>query len=427
MKRTPKPIFVLRCGFAHDGWERCGFAHDGSDIKGRLKRLHGLKRFFFSVWNKATINGTLRRRPSTNWDFQRPTKLGTFVPNPGKWEPASPRIAMQSIVVESRSDPRVAPILDALADGCRQLGHRVLHWRGPLSGRVPYSRRLPVGDVAIIFNGLHPSYEQSLRKLYSLGITPIFVELGWHPQNGTFQIDTAGINALASWTSQPLTNKPRTPLKVRPQGDLLLLLQLDGDTQITHLSPWFVNMAQWVKHMSQFSRLPLRIRRHPLSQPSPEVMRFVELHRLHWDFTSSLNESLANCRAVACVNSSGAVEAIANKIPVLCYGESVFRHQHATYCLTNDGLRTVAITQELAEEKCTLAEESVDELIGRITSRQWTICDVPTRLPALLQIAFKQHDSQARAVSLLARIQPSERLASCVSFVRQAAGRYAGY
>ena len=122
----------------------------------------------------------------------------------------------------------------------------------------------------------------------------------------------------------------------------------------------------------------------------------------------------------------GAVEAIAQKIPVLCYGQSVFRHEHAVYCLTDDGSQTAAITAALSQGKCSLAEESVDELIGRITSRQWTIYDVPTRLPALLQAAFRQHDIQPRTATLLARLQPVERLASCVSFVRRAAGMYAG-
>lgn len=356
-----------------------------------------------------------------------------FRSRPGQWQaqvladmPFSARIGMRCIVVESRKDARVAPILDALAEGCRQLGHRVWRWRGPLSGRVPCSRRLPLCDVAIVFNGLHRSYEPVLAKLESLSIMPIFVELGWHPQNGTFQIDTSGINALASWASAPLANPSRTALTVRSQGDLLLLLQLDSDSQVTHLSPWFADMAQWVKHMSENSRLPIRIRRHPLSQPSAEVEQLVKQHALRWDHASSLAESLAGCRALACVNSSGAVEAIAHRIPVLCYGPSVFRHERAVYCLTNDGAQTTAVTAELAQGKCTLAAEPVDELIGRITARQWTIYDVPTRLPALLQAAFRQHDSQPRGANLLARLQPLERLASCVSFVRRAAGLYAG-
>src|SRR4029077_19040352 len=107
-----------------------------------------------------------------------------FRSTPGQWQAQvlndvqlSPRTGMRSIVVESRKGARVTPILDALAEGCRQLGHRVHRWRGPLSGRVPYSRRLPACDAAIVFNGLHESYAQSLSTIHSLGMTPIFVEL----------------------------------------------------------------------------------------------------------------------------------------------------------------------------------------------------------------------------------------------------------
>jgi hypothetical protein len=281
-------------------------------------------------------------------------------------------------------------------------------------------------DVAIVFNGLHRSYEQSLIKFRAMGIAPIFVELGWYPQNGTFQIDIAGINALASWSSEPLTCQGRTALPVRSEGDLLLLLQLDSDSQITTLSPWFADMAQWVGHMSQHSRLPLRIRRHPLSQPSAKVVQLVEQHGLHWDDTSSLTESLARCRAVACVNSSGAIEALAHRIPVLCYGESVFRHEHAVHCLTNDGRRTSEITAALAQGQSNLSEEALDELMQRITAHQWTIYDAPARLPALLETACRQHDLQARPATLLSRLRPVKRLSSYVSLVRRAASRLAG-
>jgi hypothetical protein len=49
--------------------------------------------------------------------------------------------------------------------------------------------------------------------------------------------------------------------------------------------------------MAEHSKLPLRIRRHPLSQPSAEVVQLVEQHRLRWDNASSLGESLSGCRA----------------------------------------------------------------------------------------------------------------------------------
>ena len=315
-----------------------------------------------------------------------------FRARPGEWQGRvlldasfNNTVGMRRIVVESRKDLRVAPILDALADGCRALGHQVTRWRGPLSGRVPYSRRMPICDVAILFNGLHRSYSSSLATVCSLGITPIFVELGWYPQNGTFQIDPVGINATAGWCQKPLVSRPITTLPVRSQGDLLLLLQLDSDSQISNHSPWFANMAQWLSHVSDHSHLPLRIRRHPLSQPSAEVVRLVEERHLAWDHCTSLADSLATARAVACINSSGAVEALAHKIPVLCYGESVFRHAGAVYCLNDDGAQTSAITGELAAGNCRLSEQLVGELVARVTANQWTIYDVPQRLPLILR------------------------------------------
>ncbi len=333
---------------------------------------------------------------------------------------------MRKIVVESRKDLRVAPILDALAEGCRSLGHQIIRWRGPLSGRVPYSRRIPMCDLAILFNGLHRSYSSSLATFRSLGVTPIFVELGWYPQNGTFQIDPMGINATAGWCKRPLVSRPLTRLPVRCDGDLLVLLQLDTDSQISNLSPWFANMAQWLAHMSHHSRLPLRIRRHPLSQPSAEVVRLVERRNLAWDHCTSLADSLSTARAVACVNSSGGIEALAHKIPVLCYGESVFRQAGAVYCLTDDGAQTRAITGELAAGNCQLSEQLVDELVARVTANQWTIYDVPQRLPALLQAVLAKHDAVPRSASFLARLQPIQRLAYSVSFMRQLAARRAG-
>ena len=158
-------------------------------------------------------------------------------------------------------------------------------------------------------------------------------------------------------------------------GDLLLLLQLDSDSQIINLSPWFANMAQWVAHMSDHSHLPLRIRRHPLSQPSAEVVRLVEECDLVWDHCTTLADSLVTARAVACILRSS--RTLAHKLPVLCYGESVFRHPGVVDCLSDDGAQTRAITGDLSVGRCDLSEQLIDELVNRVTANQWTIYDVP--------------------------------------------------
>src|SRR5215218_2558112 len=136
--------------------------------------------------------------------------------------PSSPR---RTILVEVRKDPVCAAMLDAMAETCSGLGHRVVRWRGPLSGRMPYGRSLPVCDLAILFNGAHRSYRPVIARLQAWGVATLMVELGWHPQANRYQVDPRGVNASASWAREPLAVEGSTPLQIRPHGDLLLLMQ----------------------------------------------------------------------------------------------------------------------------------------------------------------------------------------------------------
>ena len=74
-----------------------------------------------------------------------------------------------TILVEARKDENVKPILNSIAATCALAGHVVKRWRGPLSGRVPFSRRLPRCDLAILFNGTHESYAAALDRLAKYG------------------------------------------------------------------------------------------------------------------------------------------------------------------------------------------------------------------------------------------------------------------
>jgi len=295
---------------------------------------------------------------------------------------------MKTILVEARKDPNAKPTMDALAAACNDAGYRVVRWRGPLSGRVPHGRRIPRCDLAVLFNGTHWKYNRALGKLRRMRAGILFVELGWYPQTETFQLDHQGINAAASWVGEPLESQGRTPLRVRPTGDLLLILQHDGDTQIAGMSPWFPGMHALVEHVCRYSSLPVRVRAHPRRQPDESVVDLVNRLPCTWDRAGSLSEALKTCRAVACVNSSGAVEALANRLPVLCYGNAVYRYPGAVYCLRNDGKSTSAATEALAEGRCHVFEERVDAVLSRIQAKQWTIQEIPHRLPAVLDAAW---------------------------------------
>ncbi|HZL89178.1 MAG TPA: hypothetical protein VFB96_12435 [Pirellulaceae bacterium] len=291
---------------------------------------------------------------------------------------------MARIVVEARKTPEAGAFLDNMAATCRVAGHQVMRWRGPRSGRVPYGRWMWPCDLAILFNGTHDRYSQFHQQLDGWDARRIYVELGWYPQQGRFQVDPHGINAAASWATERLTCHCRTPLAVPAAGDLLVVLQHDHDTQITHMSPWFDSMYAFVKHLAEHSALRLRLRKHPRHDLDERLAELARRQGLVWDQSPSLTTAMETCRAVACINSSGAVEALANRLPVLCFGKAVYRHPEAVHCLTDDGRQLRAVTGQLAQGRCDLFVEAIDEIVRRIQVRQWTVTQIQERLPPLL-------------------------------------------
>ena len=230
----------------------------------------------------------------------------------------------------------------------------------------------------------------------------MFVELGWHPQRGTFQIDPIGINSAASWVSQPLVGSPDQPLQIKSSGDLLVIMQDDADTQITHRSPYFLNMHQFVSHISEFSALPVRIRFHPRHQPSNEVVRFIADNHIEIDRSATFYEALQSCRAVASVNSSSAVEAMANRIPVLCFGDAIYRHPGATYCLSSNGAMTRQATEQILIGESELFENLVTEMVDRILRKQLTIEQIPKQIPQLITTELMRAKTSSNQPAALA-------------------------
>ncbi|MFO0906597.1 MAG: hypothetical protein U0939_26575 [Pirellulales bacterium] len=299
------------------------------------------------------------------------------------------------ILVEARKHPAAQLLLDLIAESIADAGHHVVRWRGPSSGRVSCGRVLWDCDVAFLFNGTTLRYQPVLEHLRRNGASVVFLELGWHPQSSTMQLDLDGINADASWVAKPLPRAGVTPLSVRPDGDLLVLLQDECDTQITRHSAHFQRMDDFIAFLADHSALPLRVRAHPKFPPGKPVEELVRRRGLAWDDCQSLGESLRDCRAVACVNSSGAVEALQSRLPVICFGRAVYRHSGAVYCLERSGAELAAATQELLDGRSSLFAERVDDVVERIIGQQWTPAEIPGRIPALLDVLLAQRAAPA--------------------------------
>jgi hypothetical protein len=255
---------------------------------------------------------------------------------------------------------------------------------GGLSRTIPNRWWIGSPDLALVWNGMKPRYEPGMRTLREAGAKIIYVEHGWHPQGPTVQMDHLGINAGASWARTRLTAPRRTPLALRERGDLLLLLQHDRDVQIKQYSPWFADMQSFVKHVLAHSSLPVRVRAHP-RHPAPASLRtFVQASGHAWDDSPSLATALASCRAVACVNSSSAIEALDQGLPVLCFGEAVYRHSGAVHCLDGDPAALQAATQKLLRGQSPLFAECITEVLATVRTHQYAIDGLTQILPALI-------------------------------------------
>lgn len=329
---------------------------------------------------------------------------------------------MSTILVEDRMHPGSRRALDAIAQTCRGLGHDVFRWRGPYSGRVGHWKHIFPCDLAVIFNGTHPRYEPKMARLRELGAKLLYVEVGWNPQDGTCQIDPAGINARASWADKPLEIEGHTPLPVREQGDLLLVLQLDSDTQIQYLSPWFANMRELVEFVCRHSELPIRVRHHPKAQDGPALRKLAESLGATWDRSESLAAAMQGCRAVACINSSCGVEALAHSLPVMCYGTATYRHEGAVYCLDNTPEKTRQAIAELAAGRSSLRLECAQAALHRILDHQWRPAEIAIRLPPLIRQLLPDAD-QSRPLSLSRRLSPIRLIRNLPEWAR--AGRRA--
>ena len=287
------------------------------------------------------------------------------------------------------------PAMEGIARVCRAMGHKVYRWRKSLSTKLPYHWWFKQCDYAFVFNCNSPSCDRALETLRQTGAQLIFVELGWYPQRATMQLDPDGINSQVSWANDPLTTVGRQPLGVRPDGDLLLLLQHETDSQIVIQSPWFDTMGQFVRFVAENSQLPVRVRAHPRFEPGG-VRQLAEQLGCKWDTSANIAEAIQSAKAVACVNSSGAVECLTHRLPVLCFGHSIYRHEGAVYCLKRDAQRVAQVTGDLKRGHCELFADRLEELLERIWCKQWTLEQLPKRLPAFLDWVERRRAGERR-------------------------------
>ena len=260
-------------------------------------------------------------------------------------------------------------LLDKIYTTCkRELNIPVVRWK--------IGNSVPNGIThAFLWNGMHPIYHKCKKQLGTAKI--FYAEMGWFPHLDSYQIDCGGINAAASWASEPVYADGD---RLNVSGDkLLVLLQDPRDTQVkAAMSPW-ITMVGMLEHLCAYSRMKVVVRRHPWVDPGSLVIALMQRYRLNFDCSENLKEAAHRYRAFATINSSAAVELMHYGMPILCYGKAVYRHEYAAYCMHGDPAETAAVTDQLSNGECFLLSGSMSAVVDRIRSHQIALKNIDTQ------------------------------------------------
>ncbi|MDF1843904.1 MAG: hypothetical protein P1U77_20905 [Rubripirellula sp.] len=194
------------------------------------------------------------------------------------------------------------------------------------------------------------------------------------------QLDPNGINASASWSGAVNVSKRCSPISSLPGNDILVVMQHDRDTQITKQSPWFDSMADFLEFLLPILGDRAIVRKHPRHRISRRAAQSIRKHRSRMCGERSFRDAINNKSAICCINSSAAIEALAHRIPVLCFGSAIYRYPGAVYTLTRDQNEIKSSIAEVDSGSVSLCDEAIQTLMGEIESHQITAETLETQV-----------------------------------------------
>ncbi len=284
---------------------------------------------------------------------------------------------MSSVIIEREREQdqcsgrlNLIPIMDAVADAVRLLGHEVVRWHR--------SEPLPIveGATHVFWWGCNILPEQQARA-NRLGLSTVYMEIGWTKERKDYlQMDHLGTGGNASWVDEPPEYIPQGPLPLKPDGDLLVCLRYDGAKIATdrNLSPYLSGNLHWIDLLVHTSTLPLRVRAHYASQRKRTNLLFMKYHkRITRDCHGTFEDAMRDAKAVAVIDSTCGAQAMEAGLPVLCYGRQVFRQPGAVYCLDADPDKSRKAITELSDGRCSLDRGAVEAMLKKIWDHQWWI------------------------------------------------------
>ena len=219
----------------------------------------------------------------------------------------------------------------------------------------------------LFHNGLHPIYQHVLdrvkRKFPSIPI--VYSELGWFPQEGNIYFDTKGTNGASSIAGESfekfcLQDYPQNFPKNTLRGNVLIVTQLENDTNILVNSPRFKSMENFISHV--LSHIPVDInvviKTHPLDSDSNRFEKFAN-HRVSIKHDGEITEMLANAKAVFTINSTVALTALSYNCNIYCFGLSLLNNKRvAVECFKDEYFSSFWSDYEIFPMEAKLAVEN---------------------------------------------------------------------
>lgn len=294
----------------------------------------------------------------------------------------------------------VRAILDGIANAFESLGYEVTRWKSACGEPFPFSIRF---DYAVFWGGNANWFPPIKLKMMDDRTDVLYGEVddfGWYRTQkagadfsfvlnrslSPFSPTIGGVCGFRDWRGcfRPKASGEMIPLR---DGPLLVVLQDNVNLQNhPEASPIFSTNDDFVSHMVKFSCLPLRIRKHPDYPLTPNLMECVESSSVaEWDDFKEVEESLNSVSAVACIDSHVGVRAIKRNLPVLCYGQAIYRMPLVSArCITP--LDTAQLTGLMKHgRQIGLDKGAQDDFIKMCEDRTWKVSDLPKRLERFLR------------------------------------------
>jgi hypothetical protein len=280
------------------------------------------------------------------------------------------------VVIEKNGPDSMIPMLQSITAACRALGYRTMYWER--------AGRQHIHDSSVVFLwgwNMVPSF---LARIKPNRGKRVYIEKGWFADRDyCLQMGLKGTNSHSDWADEPLEYTPAAPMEIRPSGTLMVCLRYEhGGRSIDNPSPYFENNMAWLEHFARIPiPFPVEVRPH-FATPKMDndiTMPFVLAQGWRWvNGSEQVGPLLPDVKAVAVVDSTVGSKALELGMPVLCYGNPVYRKEHVVYCMDSSDDKARRILRQLGEGLCPLDMGAVRAMVAKMKAKEWHVEDAAT-------------------------------------------------